>query len=115
MKRRTMVGEPLHLVEGQGRGGGTNLQQVTQHRGLVLGRLGAEGGPGLPGLNGCRGRTAGGTGYYLQSTYRLRLPAVRLSTIVFAEANPSIVRQGFSLALRDRLLCGGRGRLRFLY
>ena len=42
-------GGAFHLVQRQRGGGGTDLQQVAQHRGLVLDRLGAEGGPGLAG------------------------------------------------------------------
>ena len=54
------------------------------------------------------------SGHYLQSLHGLRLPAMRLGTIVFAEANPAIIRKGFGFSRRDRLLRGGCGRLRLL-
>ncbi len=43
----------FHLVQRQRGRGGTDLQQVAQHGGLVLDRQGAE---GVPGLNGRSGR-----------------------------------------------------------
>ena len=41
----------------------------------------------------------------------LRLPTVRLGTIVFAEADPAVVRKGLGFRRRDRLLRGSRRRL----
>ncbi len=112
MKRRTMVGADFHLVQRRGRRGRTNLQQVTQYRRLILGRLGTEGSPGLSRRQARPTRSASSSSHDLQGFYRLRLPAMRLRTIVFAEANPTIVGQGFGLALRHRRLRGRRRRLR---
>ena len=100
----------FHLVEGQRSRGGPDLQQVAQHGGLALDGQGAEGIPGLDGRQAGGSRTASTPGYDLQSLDSLRLPEVRLSMFVFAEADPTIVREGFGY----RLLSGGCGRLRLL-
>ena len=49
-----------------------------------------------------RRRTASGSGDYLQGLDGLRLPEVRLGMVVFAEANPTIVREGFGYRLAAR-------------
>ena len=111
MKRLHDGGGGFHLVQRQRRGGRTDLQQVAQHGGLVLDRQGAEGVPGLDRRQACSSRTAGGSSDHLQSADGLRLPTVRLRTIVFAEAHPAVVRKSLGFRRRDRLLRGGRRRL----
>ena len=106
MKRLHDGRSGFHLVQRQRGRGGTNLQQITQHGGLVLDRQGAEGGPGLRRRQAGSSGSAGGSGHHLQSLDGLRLPAVRLGTIVFAEAHPAVVGESLGFRGRDRLLRG---------
>ena len=59
MKRLHDGRRGFHLVQRQRRRSRTNFQQVTQHGGFVLGRLGTEGVPGLMQAKGRPRRTAG--------------------------------------------------------
>ena len=99
----------LHLIDGERRRGGTNFQEVAEHRGMSFDCLGAEERPSLGGID-CRGRCrAGGAGHQLQGTHGLRLPAMGLGAIVLLETEPAIIGQALVIRGSGR---GRRGALR---
>ncbi len=81
----------FHLIDGERRRGGTNLQEIAEHRGMSIDCLVTEERPSLGGVES--GGGVSGAGDQLQGAHGLRLPAMRLGAIVLAETEPAVVGQ----------------------